>query len=842
MAFRCALVAVGLLGSLAVGVPCRATTWQQGTTPEHLAEGLAALRQRTPAQRTVARHLPDRLPVILVDFADAPHSSLVPPDTLQARFFADNASVASFYSRSSYGAFALDGTVTNWLRLPETLAFYANSQGGVGNTYPRNAQRMVEDAIRAADPDIDFALFDNDGPDGIPSSGDDDGYVDGVMVVHAGTGAEYGDPDAILSHNLYTSVPVVTDDGPSVWWYATVSENSSLGTNAHEFGHILGLPDLYQLGGRIGSAGGVGDWSLMGSGSWGGNGVTPTDLDAPSKIELGWIDPIVPTENSSGLRLRAAVDGEAPDVYKVWTYGMPQHEYFVLVNRRRVGQDISLPAAGGMLVYHVDLHRAGNADRDSLRVQLLQADGRRDIELFANNGDEGDPYPGSSASILLDADSNPGTRTRRGEDSQVVIRLSSSPNVEMRFDLQLQARAHLLLLDHVVSEMQGNGDGFPDPGESLALDLRLTNVGAPSTGLTLQASLAPQEGQLDIDRVDLGAVAAADTVQARFTLQVSTTLDDPSAVHLLVESVDAVTPSTQTFAVSIGVGASRGFLACLEPVTSRLTADCSDPAAAWQSRALRGPTTWSAEVVDGEVGLVYRSAASATYPNNADMVLVSPPFNLAPHSSLQVLHEWQTEDLGASWCMDGGFVEVSMDGGPWTALLPEGGAPRRLFADSVGYLAGTPVFGGTATRRWDRFALGDRQGTAQVRFRFVSGDSIRGRGWSIFRVAVTTDDATSSPTPRLQVAIEPNPVQLPGEVRFRIDAARDLAARTTTLRIFDVRGRLVRVLPHAAVPAQTARFRWDGTDRAGGHVPSGIYWAQVQWGTQRAQSKLIVVH
>jgi flagellar hook assembly protein FlgD len=94
----------------------------------------------------------------------------------------------------------------------------------------------------------------------------------------------------------------------------------------------------------------------------------------------------------------------------------------------------------------------------------------------------------------------------------------------------------------------------------------------------------------------------------------------------------------------------------------------------------------------------------------------------------------------------------------------------------------------------------------------------------------------------LQVAIEPNPVHLPGEVRFRIDATLDLAARTTTLRIFDVRGRLVRVLRHAAVPAQTARFRWDGTDRAGVHVPSGIYWAQVQWGTQRAQSKLIVVH
>jgi hypothetical protein len=580
----------------------------------------------------------------------------------------------------------------------------------------------------------------------------------------------------------------------------------------------------------------------MGSGSWGGNGTTPVDLDAPSKIELGWIDPIVITDNASGLRLRAAVDDQPPDVYKVWTYGLPQHEYLVLVNRRRLGQDVSLPAGGGMLVYHVDLHRAGNADRDSLRIQLLQADGRRDIELFANNGDEGDPYPGSSASVRLDADSTPGTRSRQGEDSQVVIQLLSSPNVEMRFDLQVQDRAFLQLLDHVVTELSGDGNAQADPGDSLAVTMRLTNVGEGSSGLTLQAALAPEQGSLDVDSVDLGSVAAAETLLARFTLQVAPNLADPGAVQLRVTSHDAATQVTQDLVVRIGVGSSRGFLACLEPVASRLTTDCSDPAAEWQTWALRGPSTWSAERVDGEVGLVYRSAASETYPNNADMVLVSPVFNLQPHSVLQILHEWQTEDLGASWCMDGGFVELSVAGGAWMPLVPESGAPRRLFADSVGYLADTPVFGGSSSRRWDRFVLGDRQGSAQLRFRFVSGDSIRARGWSLYRVEVRDTPGASPGSPTLRVAIEPNPFSLPGEVRFRIDAARDLPALSTTLRIFDVRGRLVRVLPHAAVPAQTARFRWDGTDRAGVPVSSGVYWAQVQWGTQRAHSKLIVVH
>ena len=300
-----ACVALAFGDSYAVG-------WRDTAATAPLQSAFEELRGSQPAAAGRGLSLgrvPDAVPVLLVEFPDRPHSVLVPQDSVHASFFGAGASVRSFYQESSYDRFQLEGTTTPWLRLPQTLDYYANGSGGVGNSYPRNAQRMVEDAVRAADSSVDFSLYDNDGPDGVPSSGDDDGYVDGIMVVHAGTGAEYGNADNILSHSFFTSQPIPTNDGPSVWLYATVAETSPLGTNAHEFGHILGLPDLYQLGGSQRSAGGLGDWSSMGSGSWRGDGLTPTDLDAPSKIELGFVDPIIPTTNSSNLRLRAGRDG-----------------------------------------------------------------------------------------------------------------------------------------------------------------------------------------------------------------------------------------------------------------------------------------------------------------------------------------------------------------------------------------------------------------------------------------------------------------------------------------------------------------------------------------------------
>ena len=109
------------------------------------------------------------------------------------------------------------------------------------------------------------------------------------------------------------------------------------------------------------------------------DGDTPADLDAASKVALGYVDPIVVPGNRSGLVLRATQAGVPGDVYTLWTHGRPDFEYFVIENRQPRLLDAELPG-GGMLVYHVDLHQAHNDAADSPRLQLLPADGREAIE------------------------------------------------------------------------------------------------------------------------------------------------------------------------------------------------------------------------------------------------------------------------------------------------------------------------------------------------------------------------------------------------------------------------------------------------------------------------------
>ncbi len=74
------------------------------------------------------------------------------------------------------------------------------------------------------------------------------------------------------------------------------------GVFCHEFGHALGLPDLYDTDAYgLGSGYGLGNWSLMAGGSWGGNGMTnarPVALDVWARRFLGWASPTLITANS----------------------------------------------------------------------------------------------------------------------------------------------------------------------------------------------------------------------------------------------------------------------------------------------------------------------------------------------------------------------------------------------------------------------------------------------------------------------------------------------------------------------------------------------------------------
>ncbi len=210
-------------------------------------------------------------------------------------------SLANFYLAQSDGVFTVDGSVFGWIRLPYPESHYGADSGEGGHDNANGpAWRIVQDAIRAAiDQGIQVPYRDFDG--------DGDGYVDSLMVIHAGAGQEGGGgaqgDDSIWSHSWfvdYANGGVRTWDGTMVGPYTIEPEDGAVGVFAHEYGHQLGLPDLYDTT-YIGESS-TGFYTLMSSGSWLGKplGTQPANLDIWSKMVLGWTPDMVEVNQGPG--------------------------------------------------------------------------------------------------------------------------------------------------------------------------------------------------------------------------------------------------------------------------------------------------------------------------------------------------------------------------------------------------------------------------------------------------------------------------------------------------------------------------------------------------------------
>lgn len=434
------------------------------------APALAGMSTREPRRSPMTGAF--RFPLILGLFSDSPEpADIYAREKVQAEFFdgpqgnpAAGGTIPEFYSEISGGRVTLAGTTFDWKRTPLTQSQVTAGESALGGE-ARIGEFIVEIIQALDDGSVDWGKFDNDGPDGIPNSGDDDGYVDVLAVMHSTPGGECPDPDRanrIWSHrwNLYqaaraetgswvdavradvgytTTTPAVLSAANPDFPFLRILDYTvqpvmdcagtlpnTIGVFAHELGHGFGLPDLY---GVDSGQNGIGNWGLMGTGSWGCDGDSPEfpcHMSAWSKLVLGWADvEILPAGTDLGTLALSPVETTGK-IYRV-DAGDGSGEYFLLENRQRVGFDRNL-LQPGLLVWHVDPqyiadHWYGiNSDGQHQGVWLRQADGRNDLNrVGGGRGDSGDPFPGAFQRRDLHAATDPGSWSHYGSAMGITL-------------------------------------------------------------------------------------------------------------------------------------------------------------------------------------------------------------------------------------------------------------------------------------------------------------------------------------------------------------------------------------------------------------------------------------
>ncbi|HZL84642.1 MAG TPA: M6 family metalloprotease domain-containing protein [Candidatus Krumholzibacteria bacterium] len=608
-------------------------------------------------------------------------------------------SMREHYRDMSYGTFDLQGGVFGWFPLAENGLFYTSDDNGLGtDAASGEAGAFIRHTLQAADPTTDFRIYDNDGPDNVPNSGDDDGYVDLVMFVHPNEGGECGGSE-IWSHSFSYSgwaqhgqafvtndmgangQPLRVDDYVIMPALSCFAGRIEIGVFSHEFGHALGLPDLYDRtaydpAGQV-STGGMGLYCLMAAGSYGGDyahPATPTQMCAWSKEELGWL---APREVICDETLALYYQGDAAEAMKLWRGGdYSQNEWFLVENRQRKKWDQYLLGTG-FLITHVDNNVLTQNDESCqlgnpcltghYQVMVIEADNQWEMQVAAP------PVVGpwfGEATDFFSAENNaqwddstlPSARDHAGTATAISVHDIGPSGQKMLASFSVgQVCASTPSLSVISSRVSGGCDldGFVDPGEtvSLAVSIRNLPTAAPATGITgTLTSLNPMVSVVngtaqfpDLGRGKFGAAilpfriraSASAFCGATASLALELTADggyDVSQNILVQLALDSLFVPMPSFVDDIESGNENG----------------------WHHYSYINEDDWSHNTNGNHTmfAIPGHSWFTAAPPTGKDVSLEPPAF--LP-SATTVVTFWQRYDTEDNW--DGCVLELSLDGG-----------------------------------------------------------------------------------------------------------------------------------------------------------------------------------
>lgn len=393
-----------------------------------------------------------KIPALMIEVNNEPFQPDSTPEKIESLYDGigsnPTGTVTEMYLEQSFGNMVIEIDVYGTYASPLSVVvdslgecwygtdggFLLGDQLGLGGY---GSKGMALEAVPQADLEVDFSQYDNNG----------DGYVDFLMMVHSGPGAEStGDPCDVHSHYFNGLLPGLVEGAPSeptplsvdgvlIGAVLTVPElDANIGVVAHEIMHALGEPDYYGTAGTTGT----GEWDLGAGGSWLGipTQTNPIHFNPVMKTNFGWVHPQVITDTTENVTLRPRA--AYPDLVMVPTriapagseeaalcdidpinVGAPQNtnfhtpdggcyvEGFLLENLSAVAgvgdeetctftpMDFDRQAYGsGLMVWHFDFtNYVGLGNNNVLRpmLDIEEADRRDDVQELETDVTRGDP-------------------------------------------------------------------------------------------------------------------------------------------------------------------------------------------------------------------------------------------------------------------------------------------------------------------------------------------------------------------------------------------------------------------------------------------------------------------
>ncbi|MFO7659559.1 MAG: immune inhibitor A [Candidatus Cloacimonadaceae bacterium] len=311
-----------------------------------------------PKALNKGRTLPQNVLALRVQFTDVTFRSVEAfPDYLphdKAFFERWMLHLADFYAEASHADYILSFNVFDMVfNLSNIMSYYG---ADTADEYDIRVPQMLQELIQMADPYVDFSEY------------------DAIVVFHAGAGQESDigllpslnpmrpgtiwstfitrrDLQAAFDPDNDNYQGIQTNDGTIIKEIVLVPEHeyqdyfpapphpdaevylfSIYGVLAHQFGHQIGLPTLFDNYSANGASQGIGNWGLMGTGLWNANGNVPAQLSAWSRYYLGWEIPQVINTDAENLTVDYFLNNSltAQRLYKI---PISAKEYFLVENR-----------------------------------------------------------------------------------------------------------------------------------------------------------------------------------------------------------------------------------------------------------------------------------------------------------------------------------------------------------------------------------------------------------------------------------------------------------------------------------------------------------------------------